>query len=417
MASDGTSSKRSARGPVLVILFALLLIAVVIGIVKLIQAAPSVGEVANGEMSGDAPQGPPPASVFVETVNLESAQNTTTVTGTIRATSRAEIAAREPESVEEVLVDKGDHVAVGDKLVRLSGDRIEAEIVELQAQIRSAEKMVNQQNAELERAKTDLEMKKGLLVDKAISRSDFLDSQSASAVKKAQAEAAMEAVNQAQSRMDLLKIRQKDLEIRAPFSGIITERHVEPGEWVGAGDPVMTLVTIDPVEAWMNVPERFLRDVNDKPGDIRVQLSSSSEVYVPKEVKIVPDVDRRSQLFTVVAKLDNPDGSLAPGQSIAGAVPVGKNESHFVFPVDALLRSRLGDFVFVVDSSGEVPMPTARKISVHVEFERGEYIFVRAIDAKLKKGDRVIIEGNDRLQPGQSLVIREEGDGAPVVKP
>ncbi len=413
MSDSQKSSDRSSRGPVLIIVFALLLIVVTFGIVKLIQSAPNAG--AGG--GSEAPQGIPPASVYVTTVKLEPAQNGALATGTLRATSRADVAAREPESVTEVLVDEGDQVNAGDVLARLNGDRLKAQILETEAQIRSAEKIVNQRAAELVRANTDLKMKEGLRDDKAISQSEFLDAQSQATVAEAMSEAAAETVSEAKSRIDLLKIRTKDLEIKAPFSGIVAERHVEPGEWLSAGAPVVTLVTTNPVEAWMSVPERFLRDVNEQPMDIRVRLSSSGEVFAPKAVKIVPDVDRRSQLFTVVATLDNKDGMLAPGQSITGAVPVGKNEDHFSFPVDALLRSRLGDFVFVVDSSAEGPMPSGKKVPVEIHFERDEMIYVKAANAGLKKGDKVVTEGNDRLQPGQSLMVREEGEGAPQVKP
>ena len=54
---------------------------------------------------------------------------------------------------------------------------------------------------------------------------------------------------------------------------------------------------------------------------------------------------------------------------------------------------------------------------VEVHFERDEMIFVKAEDSGFKKGDRVVTEGNDRLQPGQPLMVREEGEGAPFVKP
>ncbi|NNE93950.1 MAG: efflux RND transporter periplasmic adaptor subunit [Verrucomicrobiales bacterium] len=416
MSDSNKSSKSSRRSPVLIALFAVLLIGVTIGIVKLIQAAPNSGQ--GGPGAGGKSDGPPPAAVFVESVKLEAAQNQSLATGTLRATSRADVAAREPEAVVEVLADEGDTVKAGDVLVKLNGDKLNATQVETEAQLRTAKKLVNQRNAELERAKIDLEMKEGLLNDRAISKSEFLDAQSLATVANAQAEAATEMVSEAASRLELLKIRQKDLEIKAPFAGLIAGRHVEPGEWVAAGAPVMTLVTIDPVEAWMQVPERFLRDVNEQPMEIRVKLSSAGEVHAPTAVKIVPDVDRRSQLFTVVATLANPKGQLAPGQSITGSVPVGKKEDHFHFPVDALQRSRLGDFIFVVapGESGEA-MPTGKKVPVQVHFERDGRVFVKAEGTDLKAGDRVVVEGNDRLQPGQPLLIREEGEGAPQVKP
>jgi hypothetical protein len=57
-------------------------------------------------------------------------------------------------------------------------------------------------------------------------------------------------------------------------------------------------------------------------------------------------------------------------------------------------------------------MPVAKKVPVQVHFERGELVFVRAADAELNEGDQVVAEGNDRLQPGQPLMVKVTGEGA-----
>ena len=176
MAKPADPPKRAHRGPLLIAALALLLIGVTVAIVKLIQAAPSASEIAAHGGNGP-PQGPPPASVFAAPVKLEPAQDESIVTGTLRAVSRAEVAAQEAETVAEVLVDDGDHVTNGEPLVRLDARRIKAQIAEAQAQLQAARNVVVQREAELTRAQSDLEMKKGLLTDKAISRSEFLDAE------------------------------------------------------------------------------------------------------------------------------------------------------------------------------------------------------------------------------------------------
>ncbi|MEM1293832.1 MAG: efflux RND transporter periplasmic adaptor subunit [Verrucomicrobiota bacterium] len=407
MSSAGNSDSPSKQGPLLMAGLALLLVGVVAAIVMVIQRAPTAGTQGGG---GPIPEGPPPAAVFATAVQTSTAQDESIVTGTLRAVSRADIAAHEAESVIEVFADEGDQVKKGAKLVQLDKRRTIAQLAEAKAQLQSAAKLVSQREAELKRANSDLEMKQGLLSDKAISKSEFLDAERELAVADAQAEAAKQAVAEAESRIELMEIRRKDLEISAPFSGVIAERHVEIGEWVNTGESVMTLVSVDPVEAWLSVPERYLGDVSAKPDAIQVRLSSSGEIFTPTLVSIVPDVEPTSQLFTVVATLENKKGNLAAGQSITGIVPVGKDEPHYSFPVDALVRSRMGDFVFVVDASGEGPMPAARQVPVAVNFERFGMAFVRAKDASLSKDDRVVIEGNDRLMPGQPLMVQEKGE-------
>ena len=417
MAATGEESKKPKkyRGTVLMLAVAVLLVAVVVTIVKLIQSAPTASEMARGGQ-GDAPPGPPPAAVFVAPVEVVEAREEAVVTGALRAVSRARVAAQESEAVSEVFVDVGQHVEAGAIMVRLDGRRIQALFAEATAQLQSAQELVAQRAADLKRARTDLEMNEALLKDKAISQSQFLDAERTLVVTEALENAANQSVHEAKSRIQLLEVRRHDLEIEAPFAGIVTERNVEPGEWVAPGQSVITLVTIDPVEAWLEVPERHLGDLSEDSGGVRIRLSSSGQEFEPSKMTIVPDVEPRSQMFTVVVTLENPDGRLVPGRSIAGVAPVGEREKHWAFPVDALIRAPAGDFVFVAGAVEGSPMPVARKVSVQVHFERGETVFVRTADAKLNQGDPVVVEGNDRLQPGQPLMVKEAeaAAGTPV---
>lgn len=384
---------------------ALLVIAAVVVAIKLIHAAPTAGEAAAA--GGGPPSGPPqmpPAAVFVSKIRLEPAQNLAQVTGSLRASARSEIAAQEPGAIAEIHADEGKVVEKNALLVKLDGRRIEAQLGEARAAVKSAGSLVAQREAELKRATEDQVMKKGLFEDRAIAEKDLLDAERALAVAKAQLDSANDSVTEAESRIQLLEIREKDLEIRAPFAGLITERHVEPGEWVAAGEVVMTLVANNPVEAWLRVPERFLTDVQTQPDRIRIDVAEFSEI-TPEEIRIIPDVDPRSRLFTAVAILDNSKGRLAAGLSTTAQIPVGNLEPHLIIPVNALLRTERGDFVFRA-TEGEAP--TGERIEVRVAFERGGELFLLPSQNQVfKAGDKIVTEGNDRLQPNQQLLIQE----------
>lgn len=407
MAKTGSAEEeRSGPAPLLIAALALLIIAVVIGAIMIIQRAPSVDDAAAaaGQPGGEGgPPAMPPAAVFVQAVKLEPAQNLAKVTGALRAVSRSELAAQEPGAIAEILTDEGKVVEKDAVVVRLDGRRLKAELASARAALKTAGSLIAQRTAELERATKDQVMKKQLFVeDRAIAESDFLDAENVLAVATAQLDAAKDAVVEAQSRIDLLEVRQKDLDIKAPFVGLITERHVEPGEWVAAGEKVMTIISGSPVEAWLRVPERFLLDLQGQPDRVRVAIENLGEL-TPSSVRIVPDVDPRSRTFTAVAELDNSDGTLAAGMSITGQVPVGVHQPHLIIPVDALLRTERGDFVFRAGSSG-----VAERIPVEQAFERdGQIFLLPARNPQLAEGDQVVVEGNDRLQPNQPLMIEE----------
>lgn len=400
----------------MIITLAILVIAAVVGAVMMIQQTPIAS---NGGPGGASEGGMPPAAVYVVTAKSLTAQNYAKVTGSLRSTLRSNLAAQEAGAVAEILADEGQRVKKNAVLVKLDDRRLEAQMAEAQAQLRSLTSIVDQREAELKRGTEDHEMKKALFKDMAIARSDLLDATRVLAVANALIGAARDRKIEAQSRVNLLDIRKNDLEIRAPFAGLVTDRMIEPGEWAGEGQSVMTLVSIDSVEAWLRIPERYLLDLENNPEGVQVVINNFGTL-TPVEVRIISDVDPRSRMFTVVATLDNSDQKLAPGLSLTGRVPIGKNTPHLVIPVDAILRTQNGNFIFRAKKAADPStMTSAERISVTISFEReGQAYILPNADTALQSDDQVVVEGNDRLQPNQPLMIQaREGEGVAPTKP
>ena len=251
-----SSSNKSTSRPWPFALGLLCVVAVGLGVVWTIQTAKQ-----GQNEDGVAPAGPPPSTVFVSPVRKLAAQEHYTVTGDLRAVSRAEVAAREAGAVDTAPVNEGDTVKKGDVLVNLDHRRLDAARAETQAQIAAARSVVVQREADRNRMAQDLEMKKPLLGKGAISKRELLDAEQAFAVAEAAHLSAKETLIEATSRMDLLDIRYHDLDILAPFDGRVIARHVEPGEWLVPGQAVVTLVSTGTIEAWLQVPERYAADV------------------------------------------------------------------------------------------------------------------------------------------------------------
>ena len=390
------------RGPVFFGGLGLLAVVGLVVMIRVIESAPDLrgaGGGGTGEM--------PPAAVYVVEVEKLEAEAEARVTGTLRALAQAEVAAREPGAVVEVLIDEGQKVEAGAVLARLDGRRVKARAAELEAGLTAAKSLLGQREAERARAVEDFEMKEGLLERKAVSVSDVSDAKRALAVGEAQLSAARDAVTEVESQLDFLRVQVEDMEVVAPFAGVVVERHVEPGEWVSAGTVVASLTAVDPVEAWLRVPARHQASLRGRPERVRVRISSSGEVVVPDELVVVPEVEPLSQLFTVVATLGNVDGRMAPGESVTGIVPVGDLAQHWSFPLDALLRTEMGSFVYVVGEAEGGGLPAARRVAVRVAFEREGKAFVGLGDGDFSAGDEVVVEGNERLVPGQGLMVEK----------
>lgn len=371
---------------------------------KAIREAPVVGE--EGGEAPPAPMGMPPASVIVAPVESQVAAEEQRVTGSLRARSRAEVAAQESGAVEEVKVDEGDQVKKGDVVAKLDGRRLSAELAQAKARVTAAKATVTQREAESKRAAEDLKMKKELVESRAVSQKEFLDSEREAAVAAAMMQAANDELAAMESALELFEVRLDDLEVRAPFDGRVVARHVEPGEWVSAGTAVMTLVTSGEIEAWLNVPERFASSIEAAGSDLAIVADGTGARADAKSVRRVADVDPRTRLFTVVATIDDSAGTFVPGMSVHADLPVGGATDRLAVPVDAIMVTRDETFVFRAGAPApEGGMPTSEKIPVTELFRRNGIAYLDS--ASLQAGDRVVVEGNERLFPGTPLMIAE----------
>ncbi len=374
---------------------------------KAIREAPVVGEEGGVEPGAGAPAGPPPASVIVAAVEKKTAEERRRVTGTLRAESRAEVAAQESGAVREVSVDEGDAVKAGDTLARLDARRLDAELAQAKARVTVAEAMVAQREAESKRANSDFGSKRKLFTDPAgaaVSEREVLDAEREAEVATARTQAAKDELAAEKSLLGLLEVRRGDLEITAPFDGRVVARHVEPGEWVAAGSPVVTLISAGEIEAWFDVPERFAASIEAAGRDLVVIADGNGHQAPAKALRRVADVDARTRLFSVVVTLDDGVGALVPGMSVHADLPVGEATERLAVPVDAVMVAREETFVFRATPPGEAGgLPVSEKVPVTEFFRRDGIAYVESTG--LKAADSVVVEGNERLFPGTPLIV------------
>ena len=381
--------------------------------VKALRETPVAGSTEGAPSAGEGtPAGMPPAKVIVSPVLLQPSQETRRITGSLRAVSRAEVAAREAGAVAEVLVDEGQAVKQNDLLAILDTRRLDAELAEAKARVTAAESVGKQREAEAKRAITDFERKQKLFETGAVSEREYLDAERSKAVAIAASATAVNEIAAVASAVDLMSVRRDDLNIRAPFAGRVARRHVDAGEWLTAGSPVVTLTSSGDIEAWLNVPERYIANVTEVADDLfLVSESTGLEVKV-KNLRPVADIDPATRLFAVVATVDDLGGKLAPGMSIQAELPVGKKAPRLAVPVDAMIIERDQAYVFRPAAQAGEPaagqMPSAEKIAVSELYRRSGMVFLES--DLLQKGDLVVTEGNERLMPGKPLIVLPPAD-------
>ncbi|MEM9018863.1 MAG: efflux RND transporter periplasmic adaptor subunit, partial [Verrucomicrobiota bacterium] len=365
----GRSEERvaSAKWPWL-LLGALVVGGVWIGIDALRKAEP--GGAGSGGMGMGEMSGPPPATVIVESVREERVQQRRQVTGSLRAVDRAEVAAQESGAVAEVRVDVGDRVKQGDVLVLLDERRLKATLAEAESRATAAAAVVEERKAEETRAMLDLESKENLFRERAVSEREYLDARRSASVAQARVKAAEDEKKASESALDLLEVRVEDLEVKAPFEGVVVDRQVDPGEWVAPGEAVITVVSTGIIEAWIRVPERFIGRVNEGAETLEVVVDGSNLRAPAISIREIGEIDATTRLFPVVVKVDDQKGALVPGQSVHADLPVGEKATLLVVPVDSVIESFAGASVFRVSEGGAEQLPVATRVPVEVAFRR-----------------------------------------------
>jgi multidrug resistance efflux pump len=362
------------------------------------------------------------------------------LTGTVEALRETTIASEQQGVIERLLVEEGDRVSTGALLLSLRQRPLELELAQARAEYRadqavleelqrgSREEDLRQRAAELEQtradltqARRDLDRSAQLLQQGTISQENYDAARARFEALEAQVDARQAALQRAEAgprEEEILKARadadarlaeaqlaQDDLErasIEAPYSGVITHKYIDVGSWVSPGQPVLDIICIDTVRVRIEIPEVFYDRV--RVGD---QLTISFDAapkrkFVGTVQQIIPRANERSRAFPVKIDIENPDYFLAPGMLARVMMkPASDFEKSMIIPKDAIVAQGPMPVVYRV-VEGEGGALTAERLEVTTGKYYGEAV---EVFGDLKAGDQVIIRGNERVQPGQTVQV------------
>jgi RND family efflux transporter MFP subunit len=284
--------------------------------------------------------------------------------------------------------------------------------------LKIAQAAVEQQQALLAQTNADYDRKTNLVQRQVTSEAVFDDSRA----KRDQAAAALK---QAQGNAEQATINLGYTEIKAPFSGTISARLVDPGALVGAGGPtrLATLVQADPLFVNFTIDERQVllirkaaaeRGINLQTlGPVPVEIGLQTETGYPHAGMldyVAPDIDTGTGTLAVRAKLDNKSALMLPGLFVRVRVTVLKAVDTLLVPEKAIGTSQRGPYVLVVGADNKVEQ---RDIEATEDAEDG----LRIVAKGLKPEDRIVVGGIQRAVPGSIVKPVEQGAGAKPGEP
>ena len=205
--------------------------------------------------------------------------------------------------------------------------------------------------------------------------------------------------------------------IRAPFDGYVVSRMANVGQWVSRGEDVFQVVQLDPIEVAFKVPQSSVQRLqeafdsaktSDETLPARIWIESIGQLIIGEVHKIVPSADLRSRSFPVKIRLKNPTtptGHLIKAGMLANvSLSIGKVKESLFVEKDALVLGGDQIRVFVATANAEGELSTVRRVNVDVGAAIKNWIEVRG---GLAKDDFVVVEGNERLRPGQEVLVTE----------
>lgn len=359
----------------------------------------------------NAYQPPPAPEVTVAKPVQKPLPRYIATTGQTAASLKVDLVARVQGVLEKVGFTDGDFVKEGTTLFTIERNAYETSL-------KIAQAAVEQQQALLAQTDADYQRKTSLVQRQVTSEAVFDDSRS----KRDQAAAALK---QAQGNLEQAQINLGYTEIKAPFSGYISARLVDPGALVGAGGPtrLATLVQTDPVFVNFTIDERqvlqirrFMTDrgISMKAlGPVPIEIGLQTETGYPHAGVldyVAPDIDPGTGTLSVRARLENKSSFLMPGLFVRVRVTAQKAVDTILVPEKAIGTSQRGPYVLVVGADNKVEQ---RDIEASEDAEDG----LRIVSKGLKADDRVVVGGIQRAVPGSAVKPVEQAPEAGKAKP
>lgn len=347
--------------------------------------------------------GPPATLVEVDTVKVVPLTQTVPVIGRFVARQAGIVAARSKGAIGKIEVDVGDRVEAGAIMAVLVRDRLQWELNLSKAEVASYAAQAETAEAKIELLRLELKRLDSLRKSPAFSQARMDDKKQSILVAESEAAESRAQLRRVQANMKLHQIDFQDGEIKAPYGGVVTQKHTSVGSYVNVGSPVFTLIDDTTLEIEADVPAERISGL--KPG-VMVNVSLDKESLIKATVRaVVPEENSQTRTRAVRFQPIEINGvaNLAANQSVTLDLPAGSQQNVLSVHKDAILNRRGNQLVVLFDKGQAAFRPVQLG-----EASGNRFIVLGGLAA----GDIVVIRGNERLAPNQP--IRYEGMPKPT---
>ena len=366
-----------------------LLAAVVVGIVHLLQTRALVA----GAKPGGDRAGQPPVPVIAGFVEKQDVPIYLDGLGTVQALNTVTVRARVDGEIKKIAFAEGQEVKAGELLVQIDDGPYRAAFD--QAMAKKGEDEAQLINAQRDLARYDELAGKKVISSQQYDTQKALVRQFAAAVKADEA-----AVESAKVQLDYTQVV-------APIDGRTGIRLVDQGNIVRASDQtgLVTLTQLRPISLLFTLPEQNLTLIDKeaaaagKLGVLGVDRDNKTVLDEGKLSVIDNQIDTTTGTIRLKATFPNEHLQLWPGQFVNARLLLTVRKDGLVVPASVVQRGPQGAFAFLIKADDTVEM---RPVKVG-PIERGQAL----IEEGLQAGERVVVDGQYKLQPGSRVKVGE----------
>jgi len=340
--------------------------------------------------------------VQVATVKTGLIDQTVNAIATVKPLQTVAVRGEVDGVLERIHFKDGQRVKAGDLLAEIDPRTY-------QVQLDQARGQLAQSQAQLKGAQQELARHRVLFQQNSIARQALETKETAVQQLQAQIKSNQAEVARAQVQLDRTRIT-------APLDGRLGLRKLDQGNLVSAGntDGIVVITQVDPIGVEFSLPQNqlssLLEAMKQSESPLRVSLIDSKAQLLSDKGRLQAldnQIDINTGTLRVKAEFDNDNETLFANQFVNARVFLGQ-EQGLLIPSHAIQRGSVGTYVYTLDDEDKVHIQVVELGTATLEST--------LIKTGLKEGDRVVVEGTDRLREGSEVDVMQQ-DGQAKEKP
>ena len=318
------------------------------------------------------------ASVVTQKITKGSLSQTQSFNGSLSFNQKANLASESSGLIKKIYFDEADLVKKGQVLLEIDSRVLDANIKAIQASIKEA-------TYSLEKAKLDFKRYEVLLKKQSVSQQKYDEFY----FQKMGLEQKLISL---ESSLLALSIEKEQKTLRAPFSGYITQREVEVGEWLNKGTTVALLVNPYKVDITIHLPSTYITKA--RRGKV-IDVSINNKTYKAKVLGALLTGNEKTRTFPLRLRLLKSKDRFFDGMQVTLTLEKSSTSNVLLVSRDGVIKRFGKDIIFIVQDN------KAKMVTVKVLGFQGNKAAIFALE--LKVGDEVVTKGNERLIPNQDI--------------